>query len=342
MPLAYSIPATMSAVEITQHGGPDVLKLTTRATPQPNADEILIQHYAAGINGPDVMQRKGLYPPPAGASDLLGLEVAGIVVAKGERVTRFNIGDKVAALITGGGYAQYGVAHQHNAFLLPPSLSFVEAAALPETFMTVWSNMFERGQFKQGDIILIHGGASGIGTTATMLAKAFGAAKIITTVGSREQQAASIKLGADVAVLYKEEDFVKVVHAATDGRGADIILDIIGGEYVARNYAAAAMNGRIVQISIIAGAAPNLDLFPMLKKRLTHIGSTLRSRTPQEKAELIAQLQTHVWPFIAKGDVKPQIYQTFPLHEAAAAHHLLDSGRHIGKLVLTMEPSPVR
>ncbi|WP_429220704.1 NAD(P)H-quinone oxidoreductase [Aeromonas veronii] len=335
---AYSIPATMSAVEITQPGGPDVLQLTTRATPAPKPDEVLIRHYATGINGPDVMQRKGLYPPPAGASDIPGLEVAGVVVAKGEQVDHLKVGDKVAALISGGGYAEYSVAHQSNVLPLPPGLSFVEAAALPETFMTVWSNMFERGQFKKGDIILIHGGASGIGTTATMLAKAFGAAKIITTVGSPEQQAASIKLGADVAVLYKEEDFVEAVHAATDGHGADIILDIIGGEYVARNYAAAAINGRIVQIGIIAGAAPNLDLFPMLQKRLTHIGSTLRSRTPQEKAELIAQLQTHVWPFIEHGEIKPQVYQTFPLHEAAAAHHLLDSGRHIGKLVLTMAP----
>ena len=332
-PQSFTLPATMYAVEITQPGGPDVLQLTTRPIPQPKSDEVLIRHYAAGINGPDAMQRKGLYPAPAGVTDIPGLEVSGIIVAKGDRVSHLNIGDKVAALIPGGGYAQYSVAHESNTMPLPAGMSFVDAAALPETLMTVWTNMFERGQFKPGDTILIHGGASGIGTTATMLAKAFGAAKIITTVGSPENRDASLKLGADVAILYKEEDFVDAVLHATDGHGADIILDIIGGDYVARNYAAAAMHGRIIQIGIVAGAARQLDLFPLLQKRLTHTGSTLRSRTPQEKAALIAQLKQHVWPLLESGQVKPQIYQTFPLHEAAAAHQLLDSGRHFGKIV---------
>lgn len=333
---ATSIPLTMTAVEITRPGGPEVLQVTQRPVPRPGANEVLIRHMAVGINGPDVMQRKGLYDPPPGASDIPGLEVAGVVAAMGSAVTRFQVGDPVAALIPGGGYAQYSVADAGNVMPLPPGLSMAEAAALPETFMTVWVNMFQRGQFKAGDIILIHGGASGIGTTATMLAKAFGAAKIITTVGSEEHRQASLKLGADVAVLYKAEDFVEATQRATDGHGADIILDIIAGDYVARNYAAAAMNGRIVQIGVIAGPAKELDLFPMLSKRLTHIGSTLRSRTYAEKAELIDELKAKVWPLLEAGALKPQVYQTFPLEAAADAHRLMDSGRHIGKIVLTL------
>jgi NADPH2:quinone reductase len=330
------LPVTMTAIEITHPGGPDVLQVTERPVPRPDANEVLIRHLAAGINGPDVMQRKGLYDPPPGASDIPGLEVAGVVAATGSAVKQFQVGDHVAALIPGGGYAQYSVADASNVLRLPPGLSMAEAAALPETFMTVWLNMFQRGQFKAGDIILIHGGASGIGTTATMLAKAFGAAKIITTVGSEEHRQASLKLGADVAVLYKDEDFVDATKRATNGHGADIIIDIIAGDYVARNYAAAAMNGRIVQIGIIAGPARELDLFPMLSKRLTHIGSTLRSRSHAEKAELMDELRDKVWPLLEAGVVKPQVCQTFPLEAAADAHRLMDSGRHIGKIVLTI------
>lgn len=334
---ANSIPETMTAIEITESGGPDVLKPTTRAVPQPKANEVLIRIAAAGVNGPDVMQRKGQYAPPPGASDIPGLEVSGIVAAVGDAVKTVQPGDHVAALVTGGGYAQYCVADESNTLPLPAGLSLLEAAALPETFMTVWLNMFERGQFKAGDIILIHGGASGIGTTATMLAKAFGAGKIITTVGSDTHRQASLKLGADVAVLYKEEDFVEVVKKVTDDHGADIILDIVAGDYVARNYAAAAMNGRIVQIGVIRGAAKELNLFPMLSKRLMHIGSTLRSRAPAEKAALINALHDNVMPLIEKGVLKPQIYKTFALKDASEAHRLMDEGTHIGKVMLTVD-----
>lgn len=330
------LPTSMMAIEIMQPGGPEVLKPTVRPIPQPRSHEVLIRHLAAGVNGPDVMQRRGLYNPPPGASDVPGLEVCGVIVAVGSKVSTFTVGQTVAALIPGGGYAEFSTADAENVLLLPPGLTAIEAAAFPETFMTVWLNMFQRGGFKAGDTILIHGGASGIGTTATMLAKAFGAKKIITTVGSLQHQEASLKLGADVAVLYKEDDFVDATKAATDGHGADVILDIIAGDYVARNYAAAAMNGRIVQIGVIAGPAKELDLFPMLSKRLTHIGSTLRSRTASEKASLIDELKTHVWPLIEKGSVKPQVYKTFSLKDAGEAHRLMDSGQHIGKIVLTM------
>lgn len=328
------IPQQMTAIEITRPGGPEVLVPTRRPTPSPAPREVLIQVLAAGVNGPDVLQRKGLYDPPAGASDIPGLEIAGEVVALGSATSRFAIGDKVSALVPGGGYAEYAVADERTTLHLPPGLDLVEAAALPETFMTVWVNLFQRGGFKQGETLLIHGGASGIGTTATMLAKAFGAAKIITTVGSEEQRQASLRLGADVAIDYRETDFVEAVMEATDGKGVDVIVDIIAGDYVARNFQAAAMNGRIVQIGVIKGAARELDLFPMLTKRLTHIGSTLRSRSPDEKAEIIDELEARVWPLIQAGKLKPVIHATFDLDQASRAHELIDSGRHIGKIVL--------
>lgn len=335
---SVNLPVSMRAIAISQPGGPEVLQLTGRPLPQPGPGEVLIRHCAAGVNGADVMQRKGIYDPPAGASDLPGLEVAGEIVSVGAGVTRFRPGDRVAALIPGGGYAEYGVADCHTTMPLPAGLSMTEAAALPETFMTVWLNMFQRGGFKAGDTILIHGGASGIGTTATMLAKAFGAGKIITTVGSERQRQASLQLGADVAILYKEQDYVLATHEATAGKGADLILDIIAGDYVARNFAAAAMNGRIVQIGIIAGPAKELDLFPLLSKRLTLVGSTLRSGTPQEKARLIEALSEQVWPLISQGLLKPVVDRTFELEEVAEAHRLMDSGQHIGKIVLTIRP----
>ncbi|WP_109477184.1 NAD(P)H-quinone oxidoreductase [Paraburkholderia sp. C35] len=325
----------MTAIEITQPGGPDVLAPVARPVPTPADDEVLIRIHAAGVNGPDLLQRKGLYDPPPGASDIPGLEVAGEVVAAGRSVTRFSVGDLVCALIPGGGYAEYAVAHESNTLAIPQGLSMIEAAAMPETFLTVWLNLFQRGKFAAGESVLIHGGASGIGTTATMLAKAFGASKIITTVSSDAQRAASLALGADVAVNYRDEDFVDAVMRETDGRGVDVIVDIIAGDYVARNYAAAAINGRIVQIGIIKGAAQTLDLMPMLTKRLTHIGSTLRSRTHEEKAALIEALEQMVWPQIQSGAVKPVIYRTFDLNDARGAHALMESGAHIGKVVLT-------
>ncbi|MDT4838215.1 2-haloacrylate reductase [compost metagenome] len=328
------IPQQMTAIEITRPGGPDVLVPTRRPTPGPAPREVLIRVLAAGVNGPDVLQRKGLYDPPAGASDIPGLEIAGEVVALGSATSRFAIGDKVSALVPGGGYAEYAVADERTTLHLPRGLDLVEAAALPETFMTVWVNLFQRGGFRQGETLLIHGGASGIGTTATMLAKAFGAAKIITTVGSEEQRQASLRLGADVAIDYQEQDFVEAVMQATAGKGVDVIVDIIAGDYVARNFQAAAMNGRIVQIGVIKGAARELDLFPMLTKRLTHIGSTLRSRSPDEKAQIIDELEARVWPLIQAGKLKPVIHATFDLDQANRAHELIDSGRHIGKIVL--------
>ncbi|MWL86872.1 NAD(P)H-quinone oxidoreductase [Cupriavidus sp. SW-Y-13] len=331
-----NIPEMMTAVEITHPGGPEVLVPTRRPVPVPGPGELLIRHQAAGINGPDVFQRKGLYDPPPGASDIPGLEVAGEVVAIGAGVTRFQAGDLVCALIPGGGYAEYGVANEHNTLYLPKGLRPVEAAAMPETFMTVWLNLFQRGQFKRGDSVLIHGGASGIGTAATMLSKAFGAAKIITTVATAAQRDASLALGADYAVNYLEEDFVDAAMRVTDGKGVDIVVDIIAGDYVPRNYAAAAINGRIVQIGVIKGVAKEVDLFPMLTKRLTHIGSTLRSRSPQDKADIIRELEARVWPLMAAGAVKPVIYRTYPLEQARAAHELMDTGTHIGKIVLTM------
>lgn len=335
MPPLQTIPADMMAVEIVRPGGPEVLVPTRRPMPVPGADEVLIRVQAAGVNGPDVFQRKGLYNPPPGASDIPGLEIAGEVVQVGADVTGLKPGDLVCALVTGGGYAEYAVANQHVTMALPAGLEATEAAAMPETFLTVWLNMFQRGGFKAGDTILIHGGASGIGTTATQLARAFGATAIITTVGSEAHQAASRRLGADLAVDYTREDFVEKAMTLTEGRGVDIILDIIAGDYVARNYQAAAMNGRIVQISVLKGPAKELDLWPMMTKRLTHIGSTLRSRSYEDKADIIHELQQQVWPLIARGQVKPQVFRTFPLQDARQAHELLDSGVHIGKIVLT-------
>ncbi|WP_232428951.1 NAD(P)H-quinone oxidoreductase [Burkholderia ubonensis] len=330
-----TLPAAMTAIEITQPGAPDVLAPVQRPVPAPAADQVLIRVHAAGVNGPDLLQRKGLYDPPPGASDIPGLEIAGEIVAVGRDVTRFAVGERVCALITGGGYAEYAVAHESNALAIPDGLSMVEAAAMPETFLTVWLNLFQRGRFAAGDSVLIHGGASGIGTTATMLAKAFGASTIITTVSSDVQRDASRALGADVVVNYRNEDFVEAAMRATNGRGVDVVVDIVAGDYVARNYAAAAMNGRIVQIGVIKGPAQALDLFPMLTKRLTHLGSTLRSRTPAEKAALIEDLERAVWPHIRRGTVKPLIDRTFDLDDAHAAHALMETSAHIGKVVLT-------
>jgi len=331
------IPQSMSAIEISRPGGPEVLKQVLRDVPTPADDEVLIHVGAAGINGPDVLQRKGLYDPPPGAPDIPGLEIAGRVVATGGSASRFAIGDLVGALVTGGGYAEYAVANENVTFALPQGLTVTEAAALPETFMTVWLNLFERGQFREGESIMIHGGASGIGTTATILARQLGASTIITTVSSVEQQEASRRLGANVAVNYLTEDFVAVVKEATSGLGVDLILDIIAGDYVARNYAAAAMNGRIMQVSVLKGPAKDLDFWPMLAKRLTHAGSTLRSQTYEAKRAILAELEKHVWPLIANGSVKPEVYRTYPLADASGAHALIDSGTHIGKIVLVNE-----
>ncbi len=330
-----SLPAAMTAIEISQPGGPEVLIPTLRPVPQPKADEVLIRVHAAGVNGPDVFQRKGQYAPPPGASDIPGLEIAGEVVAVGSAVRRFKHGDLVCALVTGGGYAEYAVANHNVTMKLPPGLGMTEAAAMLETLMTVWVNLIQRGKLLTGESVLIHGGASGIGTTATMIAKAMGASKIITTVGSEAHRERSLLLGADHAIHFLEEDFVTKVAEFTNGKGVDVILDIIAGDYVARNFETAAINGRIVQVSVLKGPAKELNLFPLMSKRLTLVGSTLRSRTYEEKAAIVAELEAQVWPLIEAGQFKPQVYRAFTLENARGAHELIDSGVHFGKIVLT-------
>jgi putative PIG3 family NAD(P)H quinone oxidoreductase len=327
----------MLVIEIRHSGGPEVLVPAFHPVPQPGSGCILVKVDAAGVNRPDVLQRQGLYPPPPGASQIPGLEIAGEVVALGGKTSRFNIGDKVCALVAGGGYAEYCTVHESNALPVPRGLSMAEAAAAPETFFTVWANLFQRGKLQAGETVLVHGGTSGIGTTATMLAKAFGAT-VIVTVGSEEKRRACLALGADLAINYHSEDFVEETKKFTNGNGADVVVDIVAGDYVARNYRVAALNGRIIQIGVQNGPAKDLNLMPMLAKRLTHTGSTLRSRSIQEKAQIAEELEQHVWPLLEQGKLKPLIFKSFRLEKAAEAHALLESGAHIGKIVLTMRP----
>ncbi|WP_413737179.1 NAD(P)H-quinone oxidoreductase [Sodalis sp. RH21] len=328
-----TIPASMQAIAIRQPGGPEELVAVERPVPAPAAGYLLIKVAAAGVNRPDVLQRKGSYPPPAGASDLPGLEIAGEVVAMGAGVGRYAIGNNVCALIAGGGYAEYCVVHETNALPVPRGFSLLEAAALPETFFTVWTNVFQRGKLTAGEIVLVHGGTSGIGTVSIMLAKAFGAT-VLTTVGSDEKCAAALKLGADAAINYRKQDFVEEAKRLTDGHGADVIVDLIAGDYVARNYAAAAVDGRIVQIGVQDGPAKELNLMNMLAKRLTHTGSTLRPRPVEDKAAIAADLEQHVWPLLAAGKIRPLIERAFPLAQAADAHALMEGSTHIGKIML--------
>lgn len=328
------IPQTMRAVVARTPGGPEVLTLVERPVPTPGAGQILIRVEAAGVNRPDILQRMGQYQPPPGASDVLGLEVAGEVVALGEGASLYLVGDLVTALLPGGGYAEYALVHESNALPAPQSLSLIEAAAVPETFFTVWTNVFDRGALKPGEWLLVHGGASGIGTTAIQLAKAWGS-KVITTVGSAEKAQACLKLGADVAVNYRREDFVAATRAAT-GKGADVILDMVGGDYVTRNYVAAAMDGRIVQIAFLHGAKPQIDLLPLMMKRLTHTGSTLRPRSVAEKAVIAEHLHEKAWPLLETGKARPIIDSTFPLDQADQAHARMESSVHFGKIVLTI------
>jgi len=313
-------------------GGPEVLTLGKIERPVPAAGQVLIKVAAAGVNRPDVLQRKGGYPPPPGAPETLGLEVAGEVV-EANACKRFKVGDKVCALIPGGGYAGSAVASEDNCLPIPSGLSLIEAAALPETYFTVWTNVFERGRLASGETILIHGGSSGIGTTAILLAKAFGA-RVITTVGSEEKCEYVRGLGADMAINYKKEDFVDVLRAK-DIR-CDVILDMVGGDYVARNLAVAGLNGRIVQIAFQHSSQITADFLPIMLKRLTFTGSTLRPRTVAEKASIARALEEKVWPLLSKGDCKPRIFKTFPLGEAKAAHELMESNAHMGKIVLTL------
>ena len=329
-----SIPSRMTAIAIREPGKPDVLVPQERDVPAPKPGEVLVRIAAAGVNRPDVMQREGKYPPPPGAPDIPGLEIAGEVVALGDGVQRWKSGDKITALVPGGGYAEYMTVHESNALPVIAPLSMVEAAAIPETFFTVWHNVFERGALKAGETMLIHGGSSGIGTTAIMLAKCHGA-RVITTVGSEEKAAACRKLGADLAINYNTQDFVAETKKATDGKGAELIVDMVAGDYIQKNYDAARVDGRIVQIAFLRPPKVLVDFRPVLAKRLWHTGSGLRPRPVHEKAAIARAVEENVWPLIAAGKAKPVIYKTFPLREAAAAHALMESSAHIGKIVLT-------
>jgi NADPH2:quinone reductase len=329
-----ALPIRMTAIGIKAPGGPEALAGEQRAVPMPGTAEILVKVAAAGVNRPDVMQRQGLYPPPPGAPDIPGLEISGEVVALGANVKRWKMGDRVMALVVGGGYAEYCLAHESHALPLS-GLSMVEAAAIPETFFTVWHNMVERGGLKSGDTFLVHGGTSGIGTTAIQLAKALGA-RVIATAGSAEKCDACRKLGADVAVNYKTEDFVAATKTATGDKGADVILDMVGGGYIARNYEAAAVEGRIVQIAFQGGPKAEVNFMRMMLKRLHHTGSTLRSRSIADKGAIARAVEDNALPLIVAGKVKPVIHKTFPLAEAAAAHALMETSAHIGKIVLTL------
>jgi NADPH2:quinone reductase len=329
------LPAQMTVIGISKPGGPEVLLPETRSVPTPGPNEILIKVAAAGVNRPDVAQRSGSYPPPPGASDLPGLEVAGEVVAVGADAKKHKLGDKVMSLVAGGGYAQYCIAQDEQAMAVPAALSMLEAGAIPETLMTVWHNVFERGGLKPGETILIHGGSSGIGTMAIQLAKAFGS-RVIVTVGSKEKADACLKLGADHAINYKTEDFVAEVKTATSGAGANVILDMVGGEYVERNYDAAAVDGRVVQIALLGGAKATVNVGKLMVKRLHHTGSTLRPRSNADKAAMVAAIEAKVMPLLREGRVKPLMDSTFPLQKAADAHRRMESSEHIGKIVLSL------
>lgn len=327
------LPAQMTVVAISKPGGPEVLVPEQRSVPQPGPDEILVKVMAAGVNRPDVAQRSGAYPPPPGASDLPGLEIAGEVVAVGSNAKRHKVGDKVMSLVAGGGYAQYCIAQDAQAMSVPPALSIKEAGALPETLMTVWHNVFERGALKSGETLLIHGGSSGIGTMAIQLAKAFGAT-VFVTVGSQDKIEACLKLGADRAINYKTEDFVAVVKEETNKAGVNLILDMVAGDYVDRNYDAAAVDGRIVQIATLNGPKASVNIAKVMVKRLTHTGSTLRPRTNADKAAMVAAIEAKVMPLLREGRVKPLMDSTFPLEKAADAHRRMETSAHIGKIVL--------
>jgi len=312
------LPSQMTAIEISEPGGAHMLRPVQRSVPEPKEGEILVRVRAAGVNRPDVLQRQGQYAPPPGASDIPGLEIAGDIVAMGSGVKRFKTGDQVVALLAGGGYAEYAVAHETNALPLPAGYGYIEAAAIPETFFTVWHNVFERGGLRKGEVFLVHGGSSGIGTTAIQLAKAFGAT-VIATAGS---------------INYGQEDFVEVVKEVTRGKGANVILDMVGGDYVDRNYKAAAEDGRIVQIAFLNGAKATANFAILMTKRLTHTGSTLRPRPVDFKAGIARELETKVWPLLAQRRVAPVMDMIFSLKDAWRAHERMEEGRHIGKIVL--------
>jgi NADPH2:quinone reductase len=329
-----SIPAKMLACEITRAGGPEVLQLGEREVPLPSDDEILIRVAAAGVNRPDILQRLGVYPVPPGASDLPGLEVAGSVVSVGANAGGWKPGDPVCALANGGGYAQYCAVPAGQALPIPVGLSPVEAASLPETFFTVWSNVFDRAHLAPGETLLVQGGSSGIGVAAIQMAAALGH-RVFATAGTDEKCAACRGLGAELAINYRSQDFVEEIKRATAGRGVDVILDMVGGDYVPREIKSLADDGRLVFIAFLGGVQATLDIGAVLRRRLTVTGSTLRPRSTEFKGAIAAALRDRIWPLIERGRIKPVIYRTFSLSEAAAAHRLMESGQHIGKIVLT-------
>jgi putative PIG3 family NAD(P)H quinone oxidoreductase len=329
------IPAEMRAVEIKQPGGPEVLVPAKRPVPKPGPGEVLIRVAAAGVNRPDILQRQGAYSPPPGASDLPGLEVAGEIVAIGPETPRWKAGDRVTALVAGGGYAEFCAAPAPQCLPVPGKLGLVEAAALPETFFTVWTNVFERGRLKVGESFLVHGGSSGIGTTAIQLASRF-SARVFTTAGSPDKCFKCKELGAAVAIDYKTEDFVQVIERETAGKGVDLILDMVGGDYINRNLKCLAVEGRLVQIAFLKGAKAEINFANVMMKRQTITGSTLRPRSVAEKGAIARALEEKVWPLVASGQVAPLIHATFPLEQAVEAHRLMESSAHLGKIVLTI------
>ena len=329
------VPKNMKAVEIRRPGGPEVLEPTERPVPAPKADEILIRVNAAGVNRPDVLQRSGNYPVPPDASDLPGLEVAGEVVALGSSVKTFKPGDKVCALVHGGGYAEYCVAPEVQALPVPKGLSLTEAASLPETFFTVWGNVYDRGRLAPGESLLVQGGTSGIGVTAIQMAAATGN-RVFATAGSDEKCAACLRLGAEKAINYRTQDFAAEIKAATGGKGVNVILDMVGGDYVPKELKCLADDGRLVFIAFLRGPKTELDINELMRRRLTITGSTLRPRPVEFKGYLARNLREKIWPLIEAGRIKPEIYKTFPLEQAAEAHRLMESSRHIGKIVLTL------
>ena len=325
----------MKFIDITEFGAPEVLFINTTTPPHPRDNEVHIRVIAAGVNRPDIVQRQGLYPAPADASPILGLEVAGEIMAVGDQVDNWHIGDRVCALTNGGGYAEQVCVPASQCMPIPNGLSFIEAAALPETFFTVWSNVFDRCGLKQGETFLVHGGSSGIGTTAIQMAKALGA-RVFTTAGSEKKCDVCLELGADLAINYHESDFVDVIKEATAGKGVDVILDMVGGEYISKNLKVAAVDGRIVNIAYLQGPVAKTNFLPIMLKRLTLTGSTLRPQTEQQKAAIARHLKEKVWPLIESGTIKPVIAKSFQLEEVVSAHQLMESNQHIGKIVLTV------
>ncbi len=327
------IPTSMRLIDIREFGPADNLHIADAATPEPGAGEVLIKVASAGINRPDILQRQGNYAPPPGAGDVPGLEVAGVVAAVGSDCKRFAVGDEVCALVASGGYAEYCRAPEPQCLPIPNNVSLVEAGGLPETYFTVWSNLFQRGGLSSGETVLVHGGSSGIGTTAIQLARAKGA-RVITTVGSADKAEACAALGADVTINYREQDFEAEVGHATEGAGVDVILDIVGGDYVQRNINSLAVDGRLVQLAFLRGAKITANMGLLMRRRLTWTGSTLRPRSVDFKGAIAASLEAEVWPLFAAGKLKPVVHATFPLGQAAAAHRLMEGGAHIGKILL--------